>query len=167
VVLVDALLERVALTDSKKGCEQGQCGACTVMVDGQRVLSCLTLAAMLQDREVTTIEGLAKGDQLHPMQAAFVKHDGFQCAYCASGQICSAIGMLGDAQRGQVSHVTENVGKTATRLTDDGIKERMSGNICRCGILYRGPRARDRRTSHSRPTTRCSYKQHPYRMTTP
>jgi xanthine dehydrogenase YagT iron-sulfur-binding subunit len=133
VVLLDALRERLALTGSKKGCDQGQCGACTVLVDGQRVLSCLTLAATLQGREVTTIEGLAKGDQLHPMQAAFIKHDGFQCGYCTSGQICSAVGMLGEAQRGQVSHVTENVGKTTTRLTDDEIRERMSGNICRCG----------------------------------
>jgi len=133
VVLLDALRERLALTGSKKGCDQGQCGACTVLVDGQRVLSCLTLAATLQGREVTTIEGLAKGDQLHPMQAAFIKHDGFQCGYCTSGQICSAVGMLGEAQRGQVSHVTENVGKTTTRLTYDEIKERMSGNICRCG----------------------------------
>ena len=133
VVLLDALRERLALTGSKKGCDQGQCGACTVLVDGQRVLSCLTLAATLQGREVTTIEGLAKGGQLHPMQAAFIKHDGFQCGYCTSGQICSAVGMLGEAQRGQVSHVTENVGKTTTRLTDDEIKERMSGNICRCG----------------------------------
>lgn len=133
VVLLDALREHLALTGSKKGCDQGQCGACTVLVDGQRVLGCLTLAATLQGREVTTIEGLAKGNQLHPMQAAFIKHDGFQCGYCTSGQICSAVGMLGEAQRGQVSHVTENVGKTMTRLTDDEIKERMSGNICRCG----------------------------------
>ncbi len=133
VVLLDALREHLALTGSKKGCDQGQCGACTVLVDGQRVLGCLTLAATLQGREVTTIEGLAKGDQLHPMQAAFIKHDGFQCGYCTSGQICSAVGMLAEAQRGQVSHVTENIAKTTTRLTDDEIKERMSGNICRCG----------------------------------
>ena len=133
VVLLDALHERLALTGSKKGCDQGQCGACTVLVDGQRVLSCLTLAATLDGRDVTTIEGLAKGDQLHPMQAAFIKHEGFQCGYCTSGQICSAVGLLGEAQRGQVSHVTENVGKTTTRLSDDEIKERMSGNICRCG----------------------------------
>jgi xanthine dehydrogenase YagT iron-sulfur-binding subunit len=133
VVLLDALRERLALTGSKKGCDQGQCGACTVLVDGQRVLSCLTLAATLQGREVTTVEGLAKGDQLHPMQSAFIKHDGFQCGYCTSGQICSAVGMLGEARRGQVSHVTENVAKTTMRLTDDEIKERMSGNICRCG----------------------------------
>jgi xanthine dehydrogenase YagT iron-sulfur-binding subunit len=133
VVLLDALREHLALTGTKKGCDQGQCGACTVLVDGQRVLSCLTLAATLQNREVTTIEGLANGDRLHPVQAAFIKHDGFQCGYCTSGQICSAVGMLGEAQRGQVSHVTENVGKTTTRLTDDEIRERMSGNICRCG----------------------------------
>lgn len=133
VVLLDALRERLALTGSKKGCDQGQCGACTVLVDGQRVLSCLTLAATLQGREVTTIEGLAQGDQLHPVQAAFIKHDGFQCGYCTPGQICSAVGLLGEAQRGQVSHVTENVGKTTTRLSDDEIRERMSGNICRCG----------------------------------
>ena len=133
VVLLDALRERLALTGSKKGCDQGQCGACTVLVDGQRVLSSLTRAATLEGRAVTTIEGLAKGDQLHPMQAAFIKHDGFQCGYCTSGQICSAVGMLGEAQRGQVSHVTESVGKRITRLTDDEIKERMSGNICRCG----------------------------------
>lgn len=133
VVLLDALRERLALTGSKKGCDQGQCGACTVLVDGQRVLSCLTLAATLEGREVTTIEGLAQGDQLHPMQAAFIKHDGFQCGYCTSGQICSAVGLLGEARRGDVSHVTADVRKTSTRLTDEEIKERMSGNICRCG----------------------------------
>ncbi|MDR6860900.1 2Fe-2S iron-sulfur cluster-binding protein [Variovorax guangxiensis] len=133
VVLLDALRERLALTGSKKGCDQGQCGACTVLVDGQRVLSCLTLAATLEGREVTTIEGLARGDQLHPVQAAFIKHDGFQCGYCTPGQICSAVGLLGEARRGDVSHVTADVSKTTTRLTDDEIKERMSGNICRCG----------------------------------
>ena len=133
VTLLDALRERLALTGSKKGCDQGQCGACTVLVDGQRVLACLTLAATLEGRAVTTIEGLATGDQLHPMQAAFIKHDGFQCGYCTSGQICSAVGLLSEAQRGEVSHVTDNVGKPTTRLTDDEIKERMSGNLCRCG----------------------------------
>ena len=133
VVLLDALRERLALTGTKKGCDQGQCGACTVLVDGQRVLSCLTLAATLEGRMVTTIEGLAKGDQLHPVQAAFIQHDAFQCGYCTPGQICSAVGLLGEVQRGQVSHVTENVRKLTTRLTDDEIRERMSGNICRCG----------------------------------
>ncbi len=133
VVLLDALRERLELTGSKKGCDQGQCGACTVLVDGRRVLSCLTLAATLEGREVTTIEGLAKGDQLHPMQAAFIKYDGFQCGYCTPGQICSAVGLLEEARRGDVSHVTEDVTVTTTQITDDQIRERMSGNICRCG----------------------------------
>jgi xanthine dehydrogenase YagT iron-sulfur-binding subunit len=133
VVLLDALRERLGLTGSKKGCDQGQCGACTVLVDGRRVLSCLTLAATLEGREVTTIEGLAKGDRLHPVQAAFIKYDGFQCGYCTPGQICSAVGLLEEARRREVSHVTEDVTVTTSRLTDDEIRERMSGNICRCG----------------------------------
>ncbi len=133
VVLLDALRERLELTGTKKGCDQGQCGACTVLVDGKRVLSCLTLAASAEGKEVTTIEGLATGDELHPMQAAFIKYDGFQCGYCTSGQICSAVGLLEEARRGHVSHVTEDVTETTTRLTDDQIRERMSGNICRCG----------------------------------
>jgi xanthine dehydrogenase YagT iron-sulfur-binding subunit len=133
VVLLDALRERLGMTGSKKGCDQGQCGACTVLVDGRRVLSCLTLAASVDGREITTIEGLAKGDQLHPMQAAFIKYDGFQCGYCTPGQICSAVGLLEEARRGDASHVTEDVTVTTTRLTDDEIRERMSGNICRCG----------------------------------
>jgi xanthine dehydrogenase YagT iron-sulfur-binding subunit len=133
MVLLDALRERLELTGSKKGCDQGQCGACTVLVDGRRVLSCLTLAATVDGREVTTIEGLAKGDRLHPMQAAFIKYDAFQCGYCTPGQICSAVGLLEEARRGDVSHVTEDVTVTTTRLTDDQIRERMSGNICRCG----------------------------------
>ena len=134
VVLLDALRDRLALTGSKKGCDQGQCGACTVLVDGKRVLSCLTLAATCEGKEVTTIEGLAKGEQLHPMQAAFIKYDGFQCGYCTPGQICSALGMMAEATRGDVSHVTEDVSApSATQLTDDQIRERMSGNICRCG----------------------------------
>ncbi|WP_295550076.1 2Fe-2S iron-sulfur cluster-binding protein [uncultured Pseudacidovorax sp.] len=132
-VLLDALRERLALTGTKKGCDQGQCGACTVLVDGQRVLSCLTLAATLDGREVTTIEGLAQGGQLHPMQAAFIRHDAFQCGYCTPGQICSAVGMLAEARRGDVSHVSEDVGRPVGRLGDDEVKERMSGNICRCG----------------------------------
>jgi xanthine dehydrogenase YagT iron-sulfur-binding subunit len=133
VVLLDALRERMELTGTKKGCDQGQCGACTVLVDGRRVLSCLTLAASVEGRRVTTIEGLAKGDQLHPMQAAFIRHDGFQCGYCTSGQICSAVGLLEEARRGEVSHVTPDVRATTTPLSDDEIRERMSGNICRCG----------------------------------
>ncbi|HEX9985832.1 MAG TPA: 2Fe-2S iron-sulfur cluster-binding protein [Thermoanaerobaculia bacterium] len=133
VVLLDALRERLELTGSKKGCDQGQCGACTVIVDGRRVLSCLTLAATVEGKEVTTVEGLAQGDQLHPMQAAFIKYDAFQCGYCTPGQLCSAVALLEEARRGDVSHVTEDVGTTATELTDDQIRERMSGNICRCG----------------------------------
>jgi xanthine dehydrogenase YagT iron-sulfur-binding subunit len=133
VVLLDALRERLELTGSKKGCDQGQCGACTVLVDGRRILSCLTLTASVEGREITTIEGLAEGDALHPMQAAFIKYDGFQCGYCTPGQICSAVALLEEARRGDVSHVTEDVTATTTRLTDDEIRERMSGNICRCG----------------------------------
>lgn len=133
VVLLDALRERLGFTGTKKGCDQGQCGACTVLVDGQRVLSCLTLAATVEGREVTTIEGLARGDELHAVQAAFIKHDAFQCGYCTPGQICSAIGVLEEARKGHVSHVTGDVTKAGTRLSDDEIRERMSGNICRCG----------------------------------
>jgi xanthine dehydrogenase YagT iron-sulfur-binding subunit len=133
VVLLDALRERLTLTGSKKGCDQGQCGACTVLVDGRRVLSCLTLAASVDGKAVTTIEGLAQGSHLHPIQAAFIKYDAFQCGYCTPGQICSAVGLLAEARRGEVSHVTDDVTARKTRLTDDEIRERMSGNICRCG----------------------------------
>src|SRR5215212_6676194 len=133
MVLLDALRERLELTGTKKGCDQGQCGACTVLVDGRRVLSCLTLAATAEGKEVTTVEGLAKGDELHPVQAAFIKYDGFQCGYCTPGQICSAVGLLGEAKRGEVSHVTEDVAAPVKQLSDDEIRERMSGNICRCG----------------------------------
>jgi xanthine dehydrogenase YagT iron-sulfur-binding subunit len=132
-VLLDALRERLEMTGTKKGCDQGQCGACTVLVDGRRVLSCLTLAATCEGKEVTTVEGLAKGEELHPVQAAFIKYDGFQCGYCTPGQICSAVGMLEEARRGDVSHVTEDVSAKVGRLSDDEIRERMSGNICRCG----------------------------------
>jgi xanthine dehydrogenase YagT iron-sulfur-binding subunit len=131
-VLLDVLRERLELTGTKKGCDQGQCGACTVILDGRRVLSCLTLAATLEGREVTTIEGLAKGEALHPMQAAFIRHDAFQCGYCTPGQICSAVALLEEARRGDASHVTEDVA-TAPPLSDDEIRERMSGNVCRCG----------------------------------
>ena len=131
--LLDVLREDLRLTGTKYGCGEGQCGACTVLVDGRRVLSCLTLAASVEGKEVTTIEGLAKGDQLHPIQAAFIKYDGFQCGYCTPGQICSAVALLEEARRGDVSHATEDVSVTTKRLTDDEIRERMSGNICRCG----------------------------------
>ncbi len=155
MVLLDALRERLELTGTKKGCDQGQCGACTVIVDGQRVLSCLTLAAQCQGREVTTIEGLAEGDRLHPMQTAFIKYDGFQCGYCTSGQICSAVALLQEARNGDASHVTPNVRTTARdlKLTDDEIRERMSGNICRCGA-YPGIVAAIREVQAGRETAR-------------
>jgi xanthine dehydrogenase YagT iron-sulfur-binding subunit len=130
--LLDALREHLALTGSKKGCDHGQCGACTVLIEGRRINSCLTLAVMHDGQSVTTIEGLAQGTNLHPLQTAFVEHDGFQCGYCTSGQICSAIGMLAESQSGMPSYVTEDLTKSAAALTDVEIRERMSGNICRC-----------------------------------
>jgi xanthine dehydrogenase YagT iron-sulfur-binding subunit len=129
--LLDALREHLALTGTKKGCDQGQCGACTVIVNGQRINSCLTLAVMHADDEITTIEGLADGDDLHPMQAAFVRHDGFQCGYCTPGQICSAVAVLAEHAAGWPSYATADVA-AAPVLTDSEIAERMSGNICRC-----------------------------------
>ena len=135
VTLLDALRERLALTGSKKGCDHGQCGACTVIVDGRRVLSCLTLTAQCEGKEVTTIEGLASGDELHPMQAAFIKYDGFQCGYCTPGQICSAVALMNEAKNGELSYVTPDVRQKQRplQLSDDEIRERMSGNLCRCG----------------------------------
>jgi xanthine dehydrogenase YagT iron-sulfur-binding subunit len=130
--LLDALREHLALTGSKKGCDHGQCGACTVLLDGRRINSCLTLAAMHDGQPITTIEGLADGDNLHPLQAAFIEHDGFQCGYCTSGQICSAMGMLSESRVGAPSYVTENLAEAEQTLTDAEIRERMSGNICRC-----------------------------------
>jgi xanthine dehydrogenase YagT iron-sulfur-binding subunit len=130
--LLDALREHLALTGSKKGCDHGQCGACTVLIEGRRINSCLTLAVMHDGQSVTTIEGLAEGDNLHPLQAAFVEHDGFQCGYCTSGQICSAAGMLAENRQGMPSYVTEDLTQPAAELTEVEIRERMSGNICRC-----------------------------------
>ncbi|MGB9990186.1 aldehyde dehydrogenase iron-sulfur subunit PaoA [Pseudoduganella rhizocola] len=130
--LLDVLRDHLHLTGTKKGCDHGQCGACTVIVDGRRINSCLTLAVMNDGANVTTIEGLGTPDKLHPMQQAFVKHDGYQCGYCTPGQICSAVAVLDEIQQGKPSHVTANLTEKPL-LSVDEIRERMSGNICRCG----------------------------------
>jgi xanthine dehydrogenase YagT iron-sulfur-binding subunit len=136
ISLLDALRDKLGLTGSKKGCDHGQCGACTVLLDGRRVLSCLTFAVAAQGREVQTIEGIAGVAELHPVQQAFIDHDGFQCGYCTPGQICSAVGMLQEADRGWPSAVTPaHLSGVAGRgdLDASEVRERMSGNICRCG----------------------------------
>lgn len=130
--LLDALREHLHLTGTKKGCDHGQCGACTVLVDGKRINSCLTLAVMHDGEDVTTIEGLGQPGSLHPMQAAFVKHDGFQCGYCTPGQICSSVAVLEEIKANIPSHVTADL-TAAAPLTANEVRERMSGNICRCG----------------------------------
>ena len=130
--LLDVLREHLHLTGTKKGCDHGQCGACTVIVDGRRINSCLTLAILHEGDSVTTIEGLGTPDDLHPMQAAFVKHDGFQCGYCTPGQICSAVSVLEEIKAGIPSHVTVHLDE-APKATEIEMRERMSGNICRCG----------------------------------
>ena len=130
--LLDALREHLHLTGTKKGCDHGQCGACTVMVNGRRINSCLTLAVMHQGDAVTTIEGLGHPEHLHPLQAAFVKCDGYQCGYCTAGQICSAVAMLGEIKAGIPSHATIDL-TAAPQATEAEVRERMSGNICRCG----------------------------------
>ncbi|MBS9721239.1 2Fe-2S iron-sulfur cluster binding domain-containing protein [Tianweitania sp. BSSL-BM11] len=137
VSLLDLLREELHLTGTKKGCNQGACGACTVLVDGERVVSCLALAVQYEGCEITTIEGLSKEGALHPLQEAFVEHDGFQCGYCTPGQICSAIGMAAEAKRGVPSHVTDDLSTDTIVLTHDELRERMSGNLCRCGA-YNG-----------------------------
>ena len=132
--LLDTLRETLHLTGTKKGCDHGQCGACTVLLDGRRVNSCLTLAVTANGAEITTIEGLAQGDTLHPVQAAFLEHDGFQCGYCTPGQICSAVALLKEHKHNTLSTVSFETGNTTSpELTDNEIRERMSGNICRCG----------------------------------
>ena len=130
--LLDALREHLHLTGTKKGCDHGQCGACTVIVDGVRINSCLSLAVMHDGDKITTIEGLGTPDKLHPMQAAFVKHDGYQCGYCTPGQICSAVAVLDEIRRGVPSHVQSDL-TARPQATNVEMRERMSGNICRCG----------------------------------
>jgi xanthine dehydrogenase YagT iron-sulfur-binding subunit len=131
--LLDLLREHLHLSGTKKGCDQGACGACTVLVDGERILSCLALAVQYEGRSVTTVEGLAANGQLHRLQQAFIEHDGFQCGYCTPGQICSAIGMAAEAERGLPSVVTADLADETVALTRDELCERMSGNLCRCG----------------------------------
>jgi xanthine dehydrogenase YagT iron-sulfur-binding subunit len=134
VTLLDLLRENLAMTGTKKGCDHGQCGACTVLANGRRINSCLSLAAVHEGDEITTIEGLSKGEQLHPLQAAFLEFDGFQCGYCTPGQICSAMAMLQEAKEGAPSYVTADLRNSGTsHLSQAEISERMSGNLCRCG----------------------------------
>jgi xanthine dehydrogenase YagT iron-sulfur-binding subunit len=130
--LLDLLREHIRLTGTKKGCDHGQCGACTILVGGRRITSCLTLAVMHDGDDIITIEGLGSPDALHPLQAAFIERDAFQCGYCTPGQICSAVGMLAEAGAGWPSHATADVGTEHVELTPSEIRERMSGNICRC-----------------------------------
>jgi len=130
--LLDALREHLHLTGTKKGCDHGQCGACTVLLNGRRINACLTLAVMHDGEDVRTIEGVGTPDELHPLQAAFIARDGFQCGYCTPGQICSAVGMLDEVRAGWPSHVTGDVASSHVELTDEEIRERMSGNLCRC-----------------------------------
>ncbi len=138
VSLLDLLRERLKLPGAKKGCDQGACGACTVLLDGgERILSCLALAVQYEGHSITSIEGVADGDALHPLQRAFIEHDGFQCGYCTPGQICSAIGMVEELRRGVPSQVTEDLTALNIALTAEELRERMSGNLCRCGA-YNG-----------------------------
>ncbi|MVV49354.1 aldehyde dehydrogenase iron-sulfur subunit [Pseudomonas sp. PB120] len=130
--LLDALRENLQLTGTKKGCDHGQCGACTVIADGRRINSCLTLAVMHEGSQITTIEGLGMPEKLHPMQAAFIKHDGYQCGYCTPGQICSAVAVLGEIRDGIPSHVSPSLTEPPQLIASE-LQERMSGNICRCG----------------------------------
>ncbi len=144
VTLLDALREYAGLTGTKKGCDRGQCGACTVLLDGRRVNACLTLAVMAEGSKVTTVEGLASGDRLSPLQAAFIDCDAFQCGFCTPGQLCSATALLDELRDGRVSAATPDVRTTRVAVSDDEIRERMSGNVCRCGAYPNIVRAIDR-----------------------
>ena len=133
ISLLDLLREYLHMPGTKKGCNQGACGACTVLVDGERIVSCLALAVQYDERAITTVEGLGGAGTLHPLQQAFIDHDGFQCGYCTPGQICSAIGMEAEARRGLPSYVTDDLSAGAQQLSREELRERMSGNLCRCG----------------------------------
>ncbi|WP_110654693.1 2Fe-2S iron-sulfur cluster-binding protein [Salinicola halimionae] len=135
--LLDLLREQFQLSGTKEGCNQGACGACTVLVDGDRINACLALAVQYQGRSITTVEGLATDTHLHPVQAAFIEHDGFQCGYCTPGQLCSAVGMIGELERDQPSAVTADLSANEIEWNRDELRERMSGNLCRCGA-YNG-----------------------------
>ena len=135
--LLDLLRDHIGLTGTKKGCNQGACGACTVLVDGERIVSCLALAVQYSGRSITTVEGLATANGMHPLQRAFIEHDGFQCGYCTPGQLVSAVGMAAEAERGLPSAVTVDLAAQSTPLDRSEISERMSGNLCRCGA-YNG-----------------------------
>ena len=135
--LLDLLRETLGLMGSKKGCNQGACGACTILVDGERINSCLALAVQYQGRSITTVEGLGGADNLHPLQSAFIEHDGFQCGYCTPGQLCSAVAMADEIARGIPSHVTDDLTADTIIMDHDELRERMSGNLCRCGA-YNG-----------------------------
>ena len=134
MTLLDALREELVLTGTKKGCDRGECGACTIHIEGRRVLSCMTLAAMQDGKRITTIEGMERDGTLHPLQAAFIEHDGFQCGFCTSGQIMSGVAMIDEAKAGWPSAATADVAKplTLSDLSNTEIRERMSGNLCRC-----------------------------------
>jgi xanthine dehydrogenase YagT iron-sulfur-binding subunit len=135
--LLDLLRDHLGLTGSKKGCNQGACGACTVLADGERINACLALAVQYEGRAITTVEGLSRDGSLHPLQQAFIEHDGFQCGYCTPGQLCSAIAMADEVERALPSFVTEDLSAEAVTLDHDELRERMSGNLCRCGA-YNG-----------------------------
>jgi xanthine dehydrogenase YagT iron-sulfur-binding subunit len=137
VSLLDALRDHLHLTGTKKGCAQGACGACTVLVDGQRINACFALAVQMEGRQITTVEGLSRDGELHPLQQAFVEHDGFQCGYCTPGQLCSAVGMMAEWKRQVPSARTADLGTTHIAFSREELQERMSGNLCRCGA-YNG-----------------------------